>query len=167
MIPTGEKSGKQVGMPDGRIAGASEKAKLPMTQLREGAREGDILPALAENTLVSVSTMANNNYATIFWPEGKGVEIYDLQEVNIQASGEPVVRGWRDQATGLWRIPMVDGASPPPCFEDFGKYVINLEKHQIANLHDLPSLPQRVAFIHACLGFPTKATFLEAARGGG
>ena len=61
---------------------------------------------------------------------------------------------------------MVDGASPPPCFEDFGKYVINLEKHQIANLHDLPSLPQRVAFIHACLGFPTKATLLEAAREG-
>ena len=34
------------------------------------------------------------------------------------------------------------------------------------NLYDLPSLPQRVAFIHACLGFPTKATLLEAAREG-
>ena len=65
MIPTGEKSGKQVGMPDGRETRATEKARLPMTQLREGARKGDILPALADNTLVSVSAFANNDYATI------------------------------------------------------------------------------------------------------
>ena len=61
MIPTGEKSGKQVGMPDGREARATEKAKLPMTQLRKGAKKGDILPALADNTLVSVSAFANND----------------------------------------------------------------------------------------------------------
>ena len=67
-------------MPDGRLARASEKAMLPMAQLREGARKGDILPALADNTLISVGSMANNDYATIFWAGNKGVKIYDIKE---------------------------------------------------------------------------------------
>ena len=65
---------------------------------------------------------------------------------------------------------MVDGSAPRPPSEDnleeLGLYSIRLDKHQVSNLYDLPSLPQRVAFIHACLGFPTKATLLEAARKG-
>ena len=97
-------------MPHGRAAKASEQALLPMKQLREGARKGDILPALSENTLVSVGTLANNDYATIFWQGAKGVEVYDMREVDIKIDGEPAVRGWQDQQ-GLWRIPMCDKSS--------------------------------------------------------
>ena len=64
MIPTGVPSNKEVGMPDGRAAKASKQALLPIKKLREGARKGDILPALSDNTLISVGTLANNDYAT-------------------------------------------------------------------------------------------------------
>ena len=84
MIPTGVPSNKEVGMLDEHAAKASEQALLPMKQLREGARKGDILPALSENTLVSVGTLANNDYATIFWQGTKGVEVYDTREIDIK-----------------------------------------------------------------------------------
>ena len=97
------------------------------------------------------------------------MEVYDIREVNIKIDGELVVRGWRDKQ-GLWRISMVNGSSQETPskdkLEEFGRYSIRLDKHQVSNLYDLPSLPQRVVFIHACLGFPTKATLLEAARKG-
>lgn len=54
MLPTGKPSMKTVGIPDGHKVRATEQAMLPMPQLREGARKGDILLALAENTLVSI-----------------------------------------------------------------------------------------------------------------
>ena len=169
LIPTGIPSGKEVGMPDGRAARASERALLPMSQLRDGARAGDILPALSDNTLVSVGTLANNDYATIFWDNYRGVDVYDTRDVNITIDGEPVLSGWRD-GSGLWRIPMTDGVAPKPStdlpLDDFGRYSLRLDKHQVSNLYDLPSLPQRIAFIHACLGFPTKATMIDAAREG-
>ena len=41
-----------------------------------------------------------------------------------------------------------------------------LPKEQVNNLFNLPSTEQRVAYIHACLGFPTKAAMLSAARAG-
>ncbi|KAL7552657.1 hypothetical protein ACHAWF_016316 [Thalassiosira exigua] len=41
-----------------------------------------------------------------------------------------------------------------------------LPKEQVKNLFNLPSTEQRVAYIHACLGFPTKAAMLSAARAG-
>ena len=57
------------------VAKESKKAMLSMTQLREEARKGDILPALTDNTLVSVSSMANDDYDTILWEGINRVEI--------------------------------------------------------------------------------------------
>ena len=57
-IPTGEPSDKLVGMPDGQTAEASEKTLLPISPLNLDARKGDILSALAHNSLSSVSTLA-------------------------------------------------------------------------------------------------------------
>ena len=67
-----------------------------MTQLRKGATEGDILPTLANNTLVSISTFANNDFTTILWPRGKEVMIYVTREVTIDVEGKSDIRGQQD-----------------------------------------------------------------------
>ncbi|KAL7523897.1 hypothetical protein ACHAWF_000731, partial [Thalassiosira exigua] len=135
-----------------------------MTQLREGARKGDILQGLAHNSLLGVPKLAANGYTTIFYPDGKGVEVYDKQEVVIEAKDAPKLRGWQDKS-GLWRVPMVDGLTDD-CWTEGQKVEHVLPKEQVNNLSNLPSTEQRVAYIHACLGFPTKAAMLSAARAG-
>ncbi|KAL7549604.1 hypothetical protein ACHAWF_012876, partial [Thalassiosira exigua] len=115
-----------------------------------------ILQGLAHNSLVGVPKLAANGYTTIFYPEGKGVEVYDEHDVVIEAKNAPKLRGWQDES-GLWRVPMVDGLAEK---DDLWT------KGQVNNLFNLPSTEQRVAYIHACLGFPTKAAMLSAARAG-
>jgi len=69
---------------------------LPMSNLREEARGGDIIPGL-KNTLVSVSNIASfadAGYVTIFQPGGQGVEVYDQRDVRIVVTGDAALRGW-------------------------------------------------------------------------
>ena len=101
MIPTGEPSNKVVGCPNGGLMIAKEKALLPMRSLRKRAREGDIIPGLANDTLCSIPKLATNGYTSIFYANEEGMEVYDAKDVEIKATAEPVLRGWRDQR-GLW-----------------------------------------------------------------
>ena len=144
--------------------GASEKALLPNTKLRRGAREGDILPGLKYNSLVSVGKMAANGYVSIFYPDKRGVEVYDGEQVTVSAEGEPVIRGWRE-SNNTWRIPLIEGEAEGEWL-DCERRELNISQPQINNLYNLPSLEQRVAYIHACLGFQTKAAMLDAAAAG-
>ncbi|KAL7542018.1 hypothetical protein ACHAWF_007069, partial [Thalassiosira exigua] len=141
-----------------------EEALLPITQLRDVAREGDILQGLVHNSLVAAPKLAANGYTTIFNPDGKGVEVYDKQDVVIEAKNAPKLRGWQDES-GLWRVPMVDGLADD-CWTEGQKVEHVLPKEQVNNLFNLPSTEQRVDYIHACLGFPTKAAMLSATRAG-
>ena len=83
--------------------------------------------------------------------------------MDVLATSAPILRGWRDQS-GLWRIPVVDN----DCDDAHQSQVeeIQLPAAQIHHLYHLPSVEAWVAYIHACLGFPTKAALLEAAAAG-
>jgi hypothetical protein len=161
--PTGEASSKLVGLADGTPVQATEKGKLPMSNLRDEVREGDIIPGL-KNTLVSVSKFADEGYVTIFQPGGRGVEIYDQQNVRIVVSGEAALRGWRDQKSGLWRVPLTEDAQINSA-ESVELSMPQL-REVVNNIYDLPSIEQAIRFTHACIGFPTKATWLKAIRRG-
>ena len=52
--------------------------------------------------------LADAGYYTLFMPGGKGVQVYDANDVKINISAEAVLRGWRDHQ-GLWRVPIDDG----------------------------------------------------------
>ena len=162
-IPTGEPSSKVVGMANGQPVQASQRALLPMSNLRQGAREGDILPGL-HNSLVSVSKFADEGYVTIFEPGDKGVAVYDANDVKIELTGDAVVRGWRDPASGLWRVPLTNDPAP----NDANSVLLREDavKEAALNLFDLPSVERSIRYLHACLGFPTKATWLKAIRRG-
>ena len=72
---TGQPSNKQVGMPNGQTLIAYFKALLPNTALNPKARECDILPGLQHNSLVSVGTLSDAGYCTIFMPGTQGVQV--------------------------------------------------------------------------------------------
>ena len=74
-LPKGNKSNKEVFLPDNTTLRTSTKTKLPFTQLSDGAREADILPGL-KRSLMSVSKMSEEGYTTIFHPGKNGVTVH-------------------------------------------------------------------------------------------
>ena len=86
-------------------------------------------------------------------------EVYDERVIKFVITGDAVLRGWRDK-DGLWCVPMQDGVRPGQSPSS-----IALLRDQLRNnLFDMPSIEQGIRFVHACCGFPTKATWLKAIR---
>ena len=163
-IPTGKPSSKVVGMPNGQTERASEQVLLPINTLNTEARQGDELPSLRHNSLVSVPKLSDYGYTTVFRPGQEGIEVYESSQVQVVSAAEPVLRGWRD-ASGLWRTPLPKQITP--LSSRLGEVdVIKLPQEQVNSIYHLPSVEARVAYIHACFGFPTKAAMLDAATAG-
>ena len=75
----------------GGTARASNKAKLEH-KLRNPARDVDMVPMLAEYTLLSASKFADANYISIY--DKNEVNIYDARTAKITVSEEAVLQGW-------------------------------------------------------------------------
>jgi hypothetical protein len=154
MEVTGE-SNKVVRAANGGNISATHTALLPTQALSEGAREAYVLPEV-EESLVSVPVLSDNGYTTIFLPDDEGVKVYEHDGVQIIENSPPVLQGCRDKR-GVWYVPIVDEhtASPPSNAQETAM-----------NVYDLPSTKEVVGFLHAALGYPTKATLLTAIRKG-
>eukprot|EP00804_Cyclotella_cryptica_P016849 CCRYP_001818-RA/>CCRYP_001818-RA protein AED:0.39 eAED:0.38 QI:0/-1/0/1/-1/1/1/0/475 len=159
--PTGP-SRKTIITATGDTSTTTSTALLPMTQLPMAARETHILPNL-QASLMSVSVLANNGCTTIFHPYHKGVTVHGPGGINLTLTTEALLQGWRDP-DGLWRVPLTTKVT------DLTAHTIALDRPAppIAaySVYELPSTEKVVRFLHAALGFPTKATMLAAARKG-
>ena len=76
--------------------------------LREPACIFDMVPDVTLDCLASTSKMCDAGYFTVF--DGKEVQIYEAETTKIQTSKPPVLKGWRDVITTLWKIPLVKQA---------------------------------------------------------
>ena len=169
-IPTNLPSTKVFHLPTGHTTAASKQAKLHH-QVREPARTVDIVPGLKHNSLLSASKFADANYITILTPTE--VLIYDGEDLKLTVSNEAVLRGWRDEPSGLWRVPLKEEVNNveedtilfdrPPHSTVFD----NLDPTEdINNVYELPNTAQTIRYLHACAGYPTKSTWLTAIRAG-
>ena len=62
-------SDKVVVTADGSELPASSTVLLPIRALSKGAREAIVVPGMKQKALMSVGTLADNGYTTIFLPE--------------------------------------------------------------------------------------------------
>ena len=100
VIDTKIPSNKIFTVATGEQARGGTQAKLQQP-LRAPATQGEIVPALKHNSLISTSKLADVNYHTVFTPDE--VLVYDGE---VSPEKLPVWKGWRDAATGLWRVPL-------------------------------------------------------------
>ncbi len=149
-------SDKLVRAADGGLMPASSTGLLALTNLRKGAREALVVPGLKPKALMSVSPLANNGYTTIFHPHKQGVTVHDTDSFTLTLKSPPVLQGCRNNA-GLWTVPLT--------FQTTNSQRQHVDEAAL-NVYDLPSTKEVVRFLHAALGFPTKATLLTAARNG-
>ena len=172
-IKTGQKSSKIFSMPMGHKAQADE-VRLLQHKLREPARSVDMVPGI-HNSLLSTGKFADANYISIF--DKDEVNIYDATNTVITVSRGAILRGWRDNAIGLWRIPLVSdvqnfntettlsnlspqellATSPPP------PPLANPEE-TINNVYELKTTPELIRYYHAAAGFPTQPTWIKAIK---
>ena len=124
--------------------------------LSKGAREAIVVPGMKQKALLSVGTLADNNYTTVFLPGQQGVNIYRANDIDISTERSPILQGWQD-CRGLWMVSL-DGEQGVSPELDVAKTAMNV--------YELPSTKEVVRFLHAALGFPTKATLLTAAQNG-
>ena len=111
---------------------------------------------MSQPALMSVSTLANNGYTTVFLPGNDGVNVFRADDVVISSTAPPALQGWRD-GWGLWMVPVVDDTAISP----------GLDVAETAmGVYELPSTKEVVRFLHAALGNPTQATLLTAAQHG-
>jgi hypothetical protein len=149
-------SNKIVVTADGTEHPASHTVLLPTRALSKGAREALVIPGMQQKALMSVGTLANNGYTTVFLPGRQGVKIYHADDVSISPIAPPSLQGWRDDR-GLWMVPIADSTAIRS--SSAGAESAN-------SVYELPSTTEVVRFLHAALGYPTKATLLNAAKHG-
>ena len=149
-LPKGDKSHKEVYLPDDTKLTTSTKTQLPFTQLSDGAREADILPGL-KRSLISVNKMSKEGYTTIFHPGDEGVTIHKEDTVTITMTAPPVLHGIKTNGEKLWTITSKHGKS---------------KREETHNVYSLPSMAQSIKYLHAAAGFPVKETWLEAIEAG-
>ena len=77
-------SDKVVVTADGSELPASNTALLPISALSKGAREAIVVPGMKQKALLSVGTLADNNYTKVFLPGRQGADIYRANDVNRQ-----------------------------------------------------------------------------------
>jgi hypothetical protein len=165
---TGQPSHKQFILPDGTVIPATEIAEYPF-EVRKLARVLHITPGVSQNSLLSTVKFADANYITIF--DKDEVNIYDANNTTITVTKGAILRGWRDERTNLWRIPLVrmvrnlntDTAllTRPP--SEFLLHRPN-PTEAIHSVYELKTQPEIVRYLHAAAGFPTKPTWLKAIK---
>ena len=146
-------------MPNRDTAATSTQAKLKIN-LREPARTVDMVPDLKHNSLLSASKFADANYTTVLTPTE--VLIYDGDDLTLQINKEAILRGWREPS-GLWRVPLTTNNNNTKA-----EYVLLSKQTEqaINNVYELPSIAETIRYLHACAGFPTKATWVKAIQNG-
>ena len=148
-------SSKPIRAANGGIMRATNTAEFPLPALKPSAKQGFIVPQMTTKALLSVGKFSDAGYTTIFHPHDEGVTVHDNDSFELTIKSPPLLQGWR-RAGGLWTVPLVDQA----------KVSQELDVEQANNVYELPSTSEVVRFLHAALGFPTKATLLAAARKG-
>ena len=109
-IPTTERSDKVFNQPSGSQMKATYVHKLKHN-VRDPAGRVDIVPALAQDSLISGPKFAEAGYVTLLTP--KELLIYDGEGLEITVSKDAVLRGWRDPGSkGMWRIPLEPQKAP-------------------------------------------------------
>jgi hypothetical protein len=169
-IDTNKISNKEFSVANGQVEKATVE-KLLHHEVREPARTVDIVPGISTATLISTSKFADANYITIF--DDEEVNIYDANNTEIKVSRGAILKGWRDNKSRLWRIPLV------PVVKNLNTDTIvcnkppsELLQHRpppveaINNVYELKSQAETIRYLHAAAGFPTKSTWINAIEKG-
>ncbi len=86
-------SSKSFSTANGHIMKATHRARLPLTQLNEGAREAIVVPEMSTQALMSVRQLADQGYTTIFHPYLQRATVHDNDSFKLVINKRPLLQG--------------------------------------------------------------------------
>ncbi len=185
-IPTGIRSKVVFHLPNRTMAAASTFNKL-LHNVQEPAHSANIVPTLANNSLMSTSKFVDAVYTVVY--DDKEVNYYKKATTKIIVSEDAVLQGWQCPRNKLWRVPLVTNVcnlNTDTILLDYPLGHLSLHvmyevinttltcQHidsisalahcweYLHNVYKLPSLEPTVRYLHATAGFPPKATWCKA-----
>jgi hypothetical protein len=185
-IPTGIRSKIVFHLPDRTTAAASTVNKL-LHDVREPARSANIVPTLANNSLISTSKFVDAEYTVVY--NNKEVNYYMNANAKIIMSEDAVLQGWQCPCNKLWRIPFVPdvwnsntdtilldhplGHSSLHRMYEVANTTLTRQhinaisslahcREYIHNFYKLPSLEPTIRYLHAAAGFPPKINMAQS-----
>jgi hypothetical protein len=90
-----------VRLPNGVTITSTHTATLNMPSLPQAARQANILPGLAQHSLLSVGQMCDSGCSVTF----------TASNVTVTNGNSAILTGQRDKESSLWRVPL-DPAPP-------------------------------------------------------
>ncbi len=70
---------------------ATNTGLLSTRVLSKGAREAIVVPGMRQGALMSVATLANNGYTTVFLPGRQGMNVFHPNDVTISSTAPPAL----------------------------------------------------------------------------
>ena len=110
------------------------------------------------SALVSIPKLADAGYTTVFNKDGAA--IYGNGTTLITATSPPVLESERCEHTGMWTLDLNPTTSLPTPEGQAAPH------KTLSVIFDLPSARETFLWYHASMGFPTKATFIDAVCNG-
>ena len=139
-----------------------------------------MVPNVTLNPLSSTSKLVDAGYFQVF--DSKETRIYDARTTKIVCSKPPVLKGWRDTLSTLWRLPLVKQAPAPNIgqltsrtprtrpanwtAQNCHSPIVPVPSKTIANVYQLRTKPEVIRYLHAAAGFPTESTWSAAVKSG-
>jgi hypothetical protein len=133
-------------LPNGKRLQSTHTCTLDLPSLPKSARAAHIIPCLASHSLLSAVTLCNAGCTVNF----------TKIDCTITYRGRTIIFGHKCTRTGLWLIPLSEGAPPP---------VPKLHPqpaHFVANVSATSSAAEYARYIHQTLCSPPAATLLQA-----
>jgi hypothetical protein len=176
---------------NGTIAVASTVNKL-LHNVREPAQSANIVPTLANNSLMSTTSKFVDSGYTVAYND-KEVNYYEKVTTKIIMSEDAVLQGWQCPSNKLWCVPLVTNVcnlnmetilldhplghlslhtmyevanTTLTCQHINAISALAHLQEYLHNVYKLPSLEPTIRYLHATAGFPPKATRLKAVRQG-
>lgn len=144
-------NGLEVKLPNNATLTSTHTAEIQLDGVPSGAMQAHIFPQLG-NALISVGQLCDYGCETSF----------NATECNVtNRLGRCVLRGPRDQRTGLWRVDLAapTGALPsqnpqPPV------------QHELNSVYHTKTKRELVQYLHAACGSPVPSTWIKAIENG-
>ncbi len=147
----GIKALENTGLPSTKVFMFPDKSKIRATQkmllkhnLREGARETNVLPGL-HFKLISIPKMANSDYIAVF--DKHKATIYDATATMITASANPIV--------------VAPGSQNAEVQETQDNTILLATAEATNTIFDLPNNQQTVLYYHAAAEFHPQKNLLQ------
>ena len=161
-------SNKIFQLPDGTRTAAATVSELAHN-VRQPAKGVHIAPSIESNSLLSTAKFAKAGYITVF--DNGEVNIYNAHDTKLIVSRGAILQGWFDKTHNLWQTPLIPVVlnnntdtvlvnKPPTNFLLDRAPVIEA----IHNVYELKTQPELVRYLHACAGFPTIPSWIQAKK---